>query len=183
MPSKNNFTYAIIPLFFIAMIFALSGSCDGGGKESGGNGSNPNPDTGLTRPLFGGAIEGTVTSSLGSPLNGVHVRAVNVNNTNIQISAFSGIGPSLTFRDGEFRIDGVPPGKYRILVEKLDGRSPAFQDFRYGDFVDQNSPLISFPDEYFNGAEESSDDNPEDFVDITVTDGQTTGGINIITND
>jgi hypothetical protein len=77
----------------------------------------------------------------------------------------------------------VPSGNYRILIEKLDGRSLAFQDFRYSDFVEQNSPSISFPDEYFNGVEESSDDNPQDSVEITVINGQTTGGINIITND
>lgn len=183
MPFRKNFTYAIIPLLFVAIIFALSGSCDGGGEGSGGNGSNPNPDTDLIGPLFSGAIEGTVTSSRGFPLNGVHVRAVRVDNANIQISAFSGIGSNLTFRDGEFRIDGVPSGTYRILIEKLDERSPAFQDFRYSNFVEQNSPLISFPDEYFNGAEESSDDNPEDFVEITVTNGQTAGSIAIITND
>jgi hypothetical protein len=178
-----KFRYSMIGLLVFAMISILYFSCDGGSDGSGGNGSNPGPDMSLPAPLLGGAIQGTVTSSQGIPLNGVHVRAVKVDNPNIQISAFSGIGPNLTFRDGEFRIDGVPAGNYRILVEKLDGRSPVFQDFRYSDFVDQNSPLISFPDEYFNGAEESSDDNPEDFVEITVTSGQTTGGIDIITND
>jgi hypothetical protein len=180
---RKNFRYAFVPLLFFAIIFILSGSCDGGSEESGGNGSNPGPDMNLTEPLFNGAIQGTVISSRGSPLNGVHVRAVKVDNTNIQISAFSGIGPNLTLRDGEFRIDGVPPGNYRILIEKLDGRSLAFQDRRYSEFVEQNSPLISFPDEYFNGAEESSDDNTQDSVEITVINGQTTGGINIITND
>jgi hypothetical protein len=183
LPSRKNFRYVIIPLFFLAIIFTFSGSCDGGSEESGGNGSNPNPDMNLIGPLFNGAIEGTVTSSSEFPLNGVHVRAVKVDNTNLQISAFSGIGPNLTLRDGEFRIDGVPSGNYRILIEKLDGRSLAFQDFRYSDFVEQNSPSISFPDEYFNGVEESSDDNPQDSVEIKVINGQTTGGINIITND
>jgi len=179
----NNFRHSIIPLFFLAIIIILSGSCDGGSDGSGGNGSNPGPDMNPTEPLFDGAIQGTVTSSQGFPLNGVHVRAVNVNDTNIQISAFSGIGPNLTLRDGEFRIDGVPAGNYRILIEKLDGRSPVFQVARYGDFVRQTSPSISFPDEYFNGAEESADDNPEDSVEITVNDGHTTEGIDIITND
>ncbi|HEX9666534.1 MAG TPA: carboxypeptidase-like regulatory domain-containing protein [Thermodesulfobacteriota bacterium] len=180
---RTNVRFAMIPLLFLAIIFTLSGSCDGGGEESGGDGSNPGPDMNLTEPLLNGAIQGTVTSSRGSPLNGVHVRAVKVDNTNIQISAFSGIGPNLTLRDGEFRIDGVPSGNYRILIEKLDGRSLVFQDFRYSDFVKQNSPLISFPDEYFNGTEESSDDDLEDSVEIIVINGQTTGGINIITND
>ncbi|MBI4228437.1 MAG: carboxypeptidase regulatory-like domain-containing protein, partial [Deltaproteobacteria bacterium] len=161
----------------------LLGSCDGGSEEGGGNGSNSGPDMNLIEPLFRGAIQGTVTSSAGFPLNGVHVRAVRVDDTNIQISAFSGIGRNLTFRDGEFRIDGVPAGNYRILIERLDGRSPVFQDFRYSDFVTENSPLISFPDEYFNGADESSNDDPQDSVEVRVVNGQTAGGINFITND
>ena len=180
---QTKFKLSIIPLLFLAIIFILSVSCDGGSDESGGNGSNPGPDMNLTEPLFDGAIQGTVTSSQGFPLNGVHVRAVNVDNTNIQISAFSGIGPNLTLQNGEFRIDGVPAGNYRILIEKLDGRSLAFQARRYSDFVGQNSPSISFPDEYFNGADESSDDDPGDSVEVTVRNGQTTGGIDIITND
>ena len=180
---QNSFRYSIIPLMFLAIISILSVSCDGGSDESGGNRPNPGPDMNLTEPLFDGAIQGTVTSSQGFPLDGVNVRAVNVDNTNVQISAFSGVGPNLTFRDGEFRIDGVPAGNYRILIEKLDGRSLAFQARRYSDFVEQNSPFISFPDEYFNGADESADDNPEDSVEITVRNGQTTGGIDIITND
>jgi hypothetical protein len=183
LPFRKDFRYPIVPLLFIAIIFILSGSCDGGSDEGGGIGSNPGPDMNLIGPLFNGAIEGTVTSSRGIPLNGVHVRAVKVDNTNIQISAFSGIGPNLTIRDGEFRIDGVTSGNYIVLIEKLDGRSLAFQARRYSDFVEQNSPFITFPDEYFNGAEESPDDNPEDFVEITVSNGQTTGGIDIITND
>jgi hypothetical protein len=180
---RTQFRLALLPLLFFAIIFILSGSCDGGGEDSGGNGSTPGPDTNLTEPLFNGAIQGTVISSRGSPLNGVHVRAVKVDNTNIQISAFSGIGPNLSLRDGEFRIDGVQSGNYRILIEKLDGRSLSFQDRRYGSFVEQNSPLIPFPDEYYNAGKESSDDDPQDSVEITVINGQTTGGVNIITND
>jgi hypothetical protein len=128
--SRNGFRCSIIPLLFLAIITILSVSCDGGSNGSGGDGSNPGPDMNPSDPLFDGAIQGTVTSSQGFPLNGVHVRAVNVDDTNIQISAFSGIGPNLTFRDGEFRIDGVPAGNYRILIEKLDGRAPVFEKER-----------------------------------------------------
>lgn len=182
MLSQKNIRFSLTSLLFIAIFTIASVSCDGGSDGSGGNGSNQDSDMNSMDPLFDGAIQGTVTSSQGFPLNGVHVRAVEVDNTNIQISAFSGIGSNLTLREGEFRIDGVPAGNYRILIEKLDGRSPVFQVARYGDFVGQNSPSISFPDEYFNGAEESSDDNPEDSVNITVREGQTTEGIDFITN-
>lgn len=184
MVFRKHFIHSIVSLLFIALISIFSGSCDGGSDESARNTPTPPPNINPLEPLFDGAIQGTVTSSQGTPLNGVHVRAVKVDNLNIQISAFSGIGPGLTIRDGEFRIDGVPSGTYIILIEKLDGRSLVFQARRYSDFVAQeNSPFISFPDEFFNGVEESSDDNPEDSVEITVRNGQTTGGIDFITND
>lgn len=184
MAFRKHFIYSIVPVLFVALIFILSLSCDGGSDESGGNRPSPPPDINPQEPLFDGAIQGTVNTSLGFALNGVHVRAVKVDSPNIQISAFSGVGPGLTIRDGEFRIDGVPSGNYIILIEKLDGRSLAFQARRYSDFVAQeNSSFISFPDEFFNGVEESSDDNPEDSVEITVRNGQTTGGIDFITND
>lgn len=180
---KRTLRHPIISLFFTGLVIIVLGSCDGGGEESGEDGSNSGPDMNLIEPLFRGAIQGTVTSAAGFRLNGVHVRAVRVDDTNIQISAFSGIGPNLTFRDGEFRIDGVPAGNYRILIERLDGRSPVFEDRRYSDFVRENSPLISFPDEYFNGANESSNDDPQDSVEVRVVNGETSGGINFITND
>lgn len=182
MLSGRNVTFAFAASLFLVAIFVLASSCDGGGESDSDN-VNPPPETGVRPPLFGGAIQGRVTSSAGSPLNGVHVRVVKVDNTNIQVSAFSGIGSDLDLRDGEFRIDGLPSGAYRVLIERLDGRSRVFQARRYSDFVARESPSISFPDEYFNGAEESSDDDTLDFVEITVINGQTTGGINIITND
>lgn len=145
-----------------------------------GKSPTPTPPAGANGK---GAIQGMVTSSNGIPLNAIHVRAVNVSNTDIQISSFSGIGDNLTFDDGVFYIGGVPPGDYRVLIERLDGRSSGFDSERYSAFVATNSPGISFPDEYYNGAGESSTDNPTEFVVVTVTGGQTTQGINFITND
>jgi len=65
----------------------------------------------------------------------------------------------------------------------MDSRSQVFEPFRYSDFVETNNPIISFPDEYYNGTDESSTDNPSDFVVVTVNAGQTTQNINFITND
>jgi len=167
---------------FISFLFLLSvifGACDGGGGEGE---ENPPPDPGTTLPGTG-AIQGNVISSNGFTLNAVHVRAVSIDNQNIQISAFSGIGPNLTFQDGVYRIDGIPQGDYLVLIERLDGRSMVFNKERYSVFVRINSPLLSFPDEYFNGDGESSTDKPLDSVKVTVVNGQTTQGINFITND
>ena len=136
-----------------------------------------------------------VTSSDGSPLNAVHVRAVNLSN-NIQLSAFSGIGSAvnakllntgtnskLIVQNGLYVIEGVPAGTYRVLIEKMDSRSPVFDPVRYDTFVLINNPTISFPDEYYNGANESSTDNPLESVVVTVNADQTTQNINFITND
>lgn len=175
--SKVGISKLLISFFFLICIFLVA--CDGGGGEDE---ENPPPDPGTTLPGTG-AIQGNVSSSNGFPLNAVHVRAVNVNSENIQISAFSGIGPNLTFQDGAYRIDGLPPGNYRVLIERLDGRSVVFDKEIYSDFVESNSPLISFPDEYYNGDGESSSDNPLDSVAVTVVNGQITQGINFVTND
>ena len=168
----------LLTSFFLIVCLSF-GACDGGGGEDG---ENPPPDPGTTLP-GAGAIQGNVISSNGFTLNAVHVRAVSIDNQNIQISAFSGIGPNLTFQDGVYRIDGIPQGDYLVLIERLDGRSMVFDKERYSDFVRINSPPLSFPDEYFNGDGESSTDNPLDSVKVTVVNGQTTQGINFITND
>lgn len=173
---SQKFRLLILLGTFYVIAFACISGCGGGSGDENGD-STPGPVTGT------GSIQGRVVSSNGAPLNAVHVRAVNVSNSNIQLSAFSGIGPGLTFQNGVFIIDGVPAGNYRVLIEKLDGRSQAFQNTRYSSFVVLNSPSISLPDEYFNGADESSFDDPFEFTVISVTEGQTIQGINFITND
>jgi hypothetical protein len=122
-----------------------------------------------------------VTSSGGSPLNGVHVRAVNVANNDIQVGAFSGIDSGLTLRDGAYFIEGLPPGNYRVLIEKIDGRGNVTPN-TLGSFVSSNAPNLVFPDEYYNAERESDNDDPNDFEEVTVTANQTTNGIDFITN-
>jgi hypothetical protein len=143
----------------------------------------PNPvDNPPTQSSSFGAIRGTVTTSGGSPLNAVHVRAVNVTNNGIQIGAFSGIDSGLTLSDGAYFIQGLPPGKYRVLIEKIDGRGNVTPN-TLGSFVSSNAPNLVFPDEYFNGNRESADDDPDDLEEVTVFADQTTDGIDFITND
>ena len=137
---------------------------------------DPNPpETGT------GVIRGSVVSSTGIPLNGVHVRAININNTDSQMSSFSGIDSDLDLEDGAFSIQNLPPGTYRVVIEKMDTRSSAFDPDRYSQFVIAGTNL-NFPDEYWNGADESDDDDPADFEPIVVTNGSTVNGIDIITN-
>lgn len=136
---------------------------------------NP-PETGT------GVIRGSVVSSTGIPLNGVHVRAINIDNRDSQMSSFSGIDSDLDLEDGAFSIQNLPPGTYRVVIEKMDTRSSAFDPNRYSQLVIDGTNL-EFPDEYWNGANESDDDNPSDFEPIVVANGTTVNGIDIITND
>jgi len=198
--------------FVIAFIvFGTIGGCGGGDNKTidpdipppvvGDNDDDIVPpvvgddDDDIVPPVVGmGAIRGSVTSPSGIPLNAVHVRAVNTSNNN-QLSAFSGINNTgnprlintkdnnrLTFQSGIFLIENVPPGNYRVLIEKMDSRNIGFDPSIYTFFVIDNNPTISFPDEYYNGADESSFDNPLDFDVVTVNAGQTTQNINIIAN-
>ena len=121
-------------------------------------------------------------SSSGSPLNGVHVRAVNVSNTDIQVGAFSGIDSGFTLRNGVYFIDGLPAGNYRVLIERIDGRGNVTLG-ALGSFVSSNATNLLFPDEYYNGNRESDNDNPDDFEQVTVFADQVTNGIDFITND
>ena len=92
-------------LFSFSMIIA----CD--------SGSNRETDPDVPPPVVGddddddfvddtpllsgtGIIRGSVVSSTGTPLNGVHVRAINIDNTDLQMSSFSGIDCDLILLDG-----------------------------------------------------------------------------------
>lgn len=129
-----------------------------------------------------GVIIGSIVSSNSVPLNGVHVRAVNIDNTDLQISTYSGINTDLEIQNGAFSIQNIPEGTYRVVIEKMDSRAGAFQINRISDFLITNATTLNFPDEYWNGAEESDEDNPADFEPIVVTNGSTVNGIDIITN-
>jgi len=182
---KINFLMFLMFLFSISMIIA----CD--------SGSNRETDPDVPPPVVGdddddfvddtpllsgtGIIRGSVVSSTGTPLNGVHVRAINIDNPDLQMSSFSGIDSDLDLEDGAFSIQNLPPGTYRVVIEKMDKRSSAFEPERYSLFVIAGTTL-DFPDEYWNGADESDEDTPSDFEPIVVTNGSTINGIDIITN-
>ena len=153
------------------------------GDSGDSDGSTDDDNDGNTPESGNGTIRGTVMSSSGELLNGVHVRAVDVDDTDQQISAFSGIDSDIFFADGVFSIQNVPPGSYRILIEKMDSRNSVFNPTRYSLFVIMENPSISFPDEYYNGTDESDSDDPLEFNVITVTAGNTVNGIDFITND
>lgn len=175
--------YSTKVITFILITSFLLVSCGGGGGSDNNDNGNGDPGLPPTAPTQNfGSIRGSVESAGGTPLNAVHVRAVNINNTNIQISSFSGVSPNMMIVDGFFQIDRLPPGNYRVLIERLDGRSGVFADTIYSDFVEDQNPFIAFPDEYFNGEDESSTDNPADFVVINVVAGEISTGVDFVTN-
>ncbi|HEX8475047.1 MAG TPA: DUF4214 domain-containing protein [Pyrinomonadaceae bacterium] len=59
-----------------------------------------------------GAIEGTVATGTG-PIFGAHVWAEDVATGRVRAS-------NITLPNGSFRIEGLPPGQYRIITEPLD---------------------------------------------------------------
>lgn len=166
----------------LLLIFTLTYACGGGGNDDDGGQNGGNNNGGMTDTDLG-TIRGSVNSSNGTPLNAVHVRAVNLSDSDLQVGTFSGITSRLTIQNGFFEISGLPPGSYKVLIEKMDSRLRAYDPTRYSDFIISDNPSISFPDEYYNGQNESSNDDPEDFVTINVAAGQISSGINFITND
>ena len=198
MLNFENIIKNLFKLFFVAFLtLSIVGGCGGGGDDDDG-GEDPTPmpteeptedpteepTEDPTSASGTGTIRGTVRSSSGTFLNGVHVRAVNVNDNNVQIGAFSGLDSDFNIVNGTFSIQNVPAGNYRVLIERMDNRSGAFQPNRVSVFV--VAAVIgqpSFPDEYFNGVDESANDDPNDSTVVSVNDGQVTNGIDFITND
>lgn len=61
-----------------------------------------------------GAIGGTVTYPNGTPAFGAHVWAEDISTGKV-------IAGNVAFADGAYRIDDLPAGDYRVMVEYLDG--------------------------------------------------------------
>jgi hypothetical protein len=71
------------------------------------------------RSLYGprtgqGAIAGTVTYAGGAPVYGAHVWAA-------ETSTGRSIAGSISSQSGAYRIEDLPPGQYRLIVEYLNG--------------------------------------------------------------
>lgn len=66
-----------------------------------------------------GTLRGHVLHASGLPATAVHVRAVNVNDERIQVSCLSGYAGDGT---GSFNLSCLPPGRYVLIIEGIDGR-------------------------------------------------------------
>lgn len=61
-----------------------------------------------------GAITGTITAATGAPVFGANVFAEETSTGRV-------IASNITLSNGTYRIDGLLPGNYRVVVEALDG--------------------------------------------------------------
>ena len=82
-----------------------------------------------------GVIAGTITrANTGAAVFGAHVYASSLSNT----ETFPGLGirktaiGTLTFPDGTYRIEGVPPDSYTVIVEPLDDPTTTADVPEYG---------------------------------------------------
>ena len=149
---------------------------------------NPNPDDKAAITLLYaasnvntvyGKIEGTVTWESGQPVLGANVVAVKIGDEDM--SQFSSISDYYRQNNGIFEMY-VTPGDYKLFIEPIN------QSFTGGSSVgpyadDLNQPSFVNPvtKEYYNGEDESADETDlNDFVEISVTAGETVSDIDFI---
>lgn len=139
----------------------------------------PTPDFAQTT----GTITGQVFYPPGTPLPGANVVAVQVTTgsggsiTEDPREFVSVVSDFLVKGDGSFLIPGLPPGNYVVFIE------PLFHEFIQGSSVGPfDTRFENFFKDYYNGAAESDQDNPNDKVVIPVTAGQTVTQINVVAN-
>ena len=132
-----------------------------------------------------GRLSGTVLSGItGAAVFGAHVEAYKLPTASIA-SGISGISGELTLRNGQgdWEIQGLPPGDYIVRIVPLDGVQTTAADGNIGGVF--NGIDINFEIEFWNGAGESGigfDDPPGQFVPVTINAGATTSGIGFLTN-
>lgn len=114
------------------------------------------------------SIEGTVTECGSTEaITGANVRAVNISNPNIQLTRFTGYDGN---EAGRFRINGLPAGSYRLLIEPMGANGLTIS----GNFGEP--PVrqeIRFQTEYHNPPDEDActEELPDSAVNIPVTAG------------
>ena len=86
-----------------------------------------------------GRISGVITTSVGTTVRSAHVVAIST-------PGGQPVASQLTDSTGSYRIEGLPPGNYRLLVEPLDG--PALLE-HLGSFYAAGA--ANFPSTFFGG--------------------------------
>lgn len=168
-PDMKRFRYSLRMLLIALPVAALFAAC------GGGDGDSPTTQTDENSTSAFGGIAGVVLTASGSPQSAVHVRAISASDSSVQAGKF-------TAANGSYRIDGLPPGAYEVVVENIDGRgSPAVTRNRISNSVTAATP--EFPDEYYSAATETANDDPALSGAVVVTANQLLDGVNFVLND
>jgi hypothetical protein len=138
----------------------------------------PETDFAATTGTISGVILGGLNGDL--PISGVNVIARNINDPfGDAVSTFSGAYTNSTDpadpNVGVYTLAGLTPGEqYAVFVDQVTAAP--------GRFSNPILPTLPGPEEFYNGADESSanaTDDPQAFVLITAEAGNPTTGVNI----
>jgi YVTN family beta-propeller protein len=129
-----------------------------------------------------GTISGQVVDGYHQPngVAGALVLAIGTTNSD-SIHAYSD-------GDGLYSVPGLSPGNYKLYIHPLDGNVFGYPltAAHISAYLQTLTKITDFPEEFYNGTSESSNpvtDIPTNFTNVSVTAGQTTSGINVITNE
>ncbi|MGH9779193.1 MAG: hypothetical protein ACRD5I_12350, partial [Candidatus Acidiferrales bacterium] len=129
-----------------------------------------------------GTITGSVTMQGGGAVKAAHVVAVSTASPNTPVvGTLSGVDEGQN-GTGNFSLRGVPPGDYFVRVEPMIGTSNIMTIPDNTFFTGQ---ITNFAPEFWSGGAETDADNmpfSTDAAMVTVTDGGTASGVNIIVN-
>lgn len=121
-----------------------------------------------------GQVTGRVINGLSNyAVLGAHVYAQEVESGKKLVGGYSGL-------DGYFSLP-VPPGRYFIGIEPMDG-DPAAMDPKRINSVIRNTLDTNFIEEYFDANESNLEADPLAALPIVVTSGRESGGVDFFTN-
>lgn len=170
---KTRKVYGLVLILISSVV--LTTACGG---EKGGGGRNkllPGPEPVVIVAIGEAGIAGQVTDSNGNPINGINVRVVDAANPNIQVAVVSGMNGDL---DGSYRINHLPAGQYRVLIEMLDGRGVDLTPDKIDGLYEAYYPEMDIADQYYKISTDGSTGADSD--EVTLTDGTITEDIDFV---
>jgi len=181
MANQTTFGLAVLPPSRIATMypFRLPVSPGEGGTlelddRAAITGNYPLDTSGL------GTISGSVRAASGAAINAIAVRAVSSAGEHVGVLS-NGDG----FGQGRFRIQGVPPGRYRVLIEGVNRRGGVSGDaLASGAGSLGSEPFALGVDEFWQPGDtyDPALDDPVASVEVAVRAGRDTGSIDFVLN-
>ncbi len=132
-----------------------------------------------------GAITGTVRGVGAAGVNEVVVRALGPDGS-AELGHVSVLTNANATGLGEYRIPHLPPGRYRVILETINGRGSVMAATLAGTDGDAlgGMPFQDAPDEHYQPGDTypATADNPTVFSLVTVRAGRDTNGIDFVLN-